>query len=231
MASANNRTALMMKTEVTGTGKPLVLVPGGLTGWLSWKPHTDELAQHYRVIRVQLLSVDYGLRAEPLPAEYSLRMESEALTNTLDDLGVQTADFAAWSYGAEATLDFALNHPDRVRSLTLIEPPAFWVLRDQNRMGPEALAFQEHLQQFGPGEVTEEQLVLFLQAAGLTPPGLNPRDLPQWSVWTHHRQSLRTGDVPFRHEDSLERVRQGRTKPSRSSGGTRASASRMVWLR
>jgi hypothetical protein len=29
---------LKMKARVTGEGAPLVLVPGGLTGWASWEP-------------------------------------------------------------------------------------------------------------------------------------------------------------------------------------------------
>jgi hypothetical protein len=52
---------LAMKTEVTGQGRPLVLVPGGLTGWLSWKPHAERLSNDHKVVRVQLLTVDMGL--------------------------------------------------------------------------------------------------------------------------------------------------------------------------
>ena len=62
----------IMKAEVSGQGRPLVLVPGGLTGWLSWKPHAERLSAAYRVVRVQLLSVDLGLQNEqsPTPAGY-----------------------------------------------------------------------------------------------------------------------------------------------------------------
>jgi hypothetical protein len=36
-----------------GTGEPVVLVPGGLTGWLSWIPHRARLASTRTAIRVQ----------------------------------------------------------------------------------------------------------------------------------------------------------------------------------
>ena len=58
---------LAMKTEMTGQGRPLVLVPGGLTGWLSWKPHAERLSKDHKVVRVQLLTVNMGLRRERLP--------------------------------------------------------------------------------------------------------------------------------------------------------------------
>ena len=56
---------MIMQRETIGAGDPLVLVPGGLTGWISWKGHAETLSVEYRVTRVQLLNVDLGLRGEP----------------------------------------------------------------------------------------------------------------------------------------------------------------------
>ena len=198
---------IQMKSEVTGTGDPIVLVPGGLTGWISWKPHAEQLAINRRVVRVQLLAVDLGLQGALLPSGYSVRFESEALLKTLDEIGVEKADFAAWSYGAEITLDFVLNHPERVRTLTLIEPPAIWVLRSRGPLPSELIEEQKTFQKLAGAEISEEQLEWFTHFAGFVPPGENPRELPQWPVWVEHRQSLRTGDVVYRHEDDIARVR------------------------
>ena len=38
----------------------IVLVPGGLSGWASWKPHAEILSKRHRVIRVQLLNGGRG---------------------------------------------------------------------------------------------------------------------------------------------------------------------------
>ncbi len=196
-----------MKWEMTGNGEPVVLVPGGLTGWISWKPHAERLSAAHRVVRVQLLAVDYGLRGETLPADYSVRTESRALERTLDGIGIERADFAGWSYGAEALLDFSLNQPDRVRSMTLIEPSAFWVLKNRGPLSPDARQFQKATQSFGPGEVSEAQLAQFAHYAGFVPQKTTPQDMPQWPLWVQHRQSLRTRDAAFRHDDDINRVR------------------------
>ncbi len=197
-----------MKYEVSGrAGEPVVLVPGGLTGWLSWKPHAERLAKTRRVVRVQLLAVELGLTGEELPSDYSVRYESEALAKAVADAAVERADFAAWSFGAEITLDYALNHPEKVRSLTLIEPPAVWVLRSRGPLSQDMLDQQREMERLGPGPISEEQLVWFAHFAGFVPPGVDPRTLPAWPQWYEHRQSLRVQDVPLRHEDSIERVR------------------------
>ena len=59
---------MTMQTQVVGEGAPVVLVPGGLTGWLSWEPHAQRLSQTRKVVRVQLLSVQYGLEGRNLPS-------------------------------------------------------------------------------------------------------------------------------------------------------------------
>lgn len=42
---SDRSTALVdVPSEVSGRGRPLVLVPGGLTGRVSWKPIADRLA-------------------------------------------------------------------------------------------------------------------------------------------------------------------------------------------
>jgi pimeloyl-ACP methyl ester carboxylesterase len=196
-----------MLTQETGRGEPVVLVPGGLTGWLSWEPHAKILSESYKVVRVQLLSVDLGLRNEPVPPDYSVDYETNALGRALDELGIEQAHFAAWSFGAEVTLNFVLNDPGRVKTLTLIEPPAIWVIRSRGPLSKNLLDDQKMEQSLGPSDVSEAQLVWFTHFAGFVPPSLDPRTLPQWPVWFKHRQSLRTGDVVFRHEDDIRRVR------------------------
>lgn len=198
---------VQMQAEVTGEGAPLVLIPGGLTGWLSWEPHARRLASMRKVIRVQLISVEYGLLNRKLPSDYSLKTESMALEATLNGLGLTApADMAAWSYGAAITLDYALNHQDRVRTLTLIEPPALWALGTQKPSGQEyesLLALSENIH----GDVSEAQLEQFVRAVGLCPPGKEPRELPQWHVWMLHRRSLLNTSAPFRHRDNPARLR------------------------
>jgi len=198
---------MKMLAKVTGKGRPLVLVPGGLTGWLSWEPHAERLSASRKVIRVQLLNVQCGLENRQLPADYSVKTESTALAETLGELGFKRPiDIVAWSYGALITLDYALDHPDLIRTLTLIEPPAFWVLRATMGLDAEAQQHVATLQKIY-GDITEDQLEQFAGAVGLCPPGQSCREIPQWPLWLVYRQSLRNSPAVLKHNDDTQRLR------------------------
>lgn len=197
---------LRMQAEASGDGPPLLVVGGGLTGWASWRPLLPRLAEGRRVVLLHPLNVEFGLEDRPLPADYSPHTEGEALNNALESIDVTLpADLLAWSYGAHAALDFALNHPERVRRLVLIEPPALWLLPDHGRaiQGVDAL---EALVPAIDSEVTEDDLAEFLRLAALVPPGGDPRTLPQWPGWVGYRRSLRNNPVLFTHVDDPARL-------------------------
>jgi pimeloyl-ACP methyl ester carboxylesterase len=195
---------MKMRWETTGEGMPLVLVPGGLTGWLSWLPHAQRLSSTRRVIRVQLLNVQLGMEAQPLPEDYSVKTESAALAAMLDDLGLTApVDIAAWSFGAMVTLDFALDHPERMRSLTLIEPPAFWVLPALDAEAQRHVAALQRMM----GDISEEQLEEFSHIAAIVPPGQSAWEMPQWPLWVQHRQSLRNSPNIVAYHDDPARLR------------------------
>ena len=198
----------LLLTNKKGTGKTVLLVPGGLTGWRSWEPHQEILAKNYTAIRSQLFAVESGLHNEPLPQNYSVQWECDALAKTIDEHGLDRFDLAAWSFGASVSLSYAIHHPDRIRSLTLIEPPAIWALRSRAPLSEQMLRDQEAIAKLAPGPVTDEELAWFTHFAGFVPPDVDPRILPQWNAWSEHKQSLRNGDAAFRHEDDISLVRK-----------------------
>ncbi len=204
-APAKHDAPLAMQTRVRGAGDPIVLVPGGLTGWLSWEAHAERLSATRTVVQVQPLSVQYGLEDRPLGRDYSLRTESRAFAAALDGLGLAgPVDVVAWSFGAAVALDFALTRPDRLRSLVLIEPPALWVLRAEGPLTDAA--DKQHLaalDSLHADDVSEDQLERFVRAVGLAPPGASPRTLPQWPVWCAHRRSLRNTPAVLAHQDDV----------------------------
>jgi pimeloyl-ACP methyl ester carboxylesterase len=198
---------MKMQCEVTGSGRPIVLVPGGLTGWASWEPFVKLFNDKQRVIRVQLLGVQYGLENRPLPNDYSVKTESGALAATLDSLGLITpVDMLAWSFGAFTSLNFALDHSDRIRSLTLIEPPAMWVLRGTARWDGEVQKTADFFQT-QKDDITEDMLAEFLIRAGFVQPGQSPRDLPKWNHWLPFRRSLLINPAVVTFRDDVKRLR------------------------
>jgi pimeloyl-ACP methyl ester carboxylesterase len=98
----------VLRHDVSGEGEPLVLVPGGLTGWLSWLPHTERLSATRRTVRVQPLHNELGSAGQPGDPRYTAETERESLRLTLDELGLDRPDLAGWSGGGRALLEFAL---------------------------------------------------------------------------------------------------------------------------
>jgi pimeloyl-ACP methyl ester carboxylesterase len=209
-ATTEKEPSMKMQAHIAGEGRALALVGGGLTGWLSWEPMQARLASSRRVARIQPLAVQLGLENRRLPDGYSIDMEADALAATLAEMSPEPIDLVAWSYGAAIALDFALDHPERIRTLTLIEPPALWVLGETGTLDAEAARASEELRALYGAmteDVSEEQLAGFVRHAGLVPPGKRPEELPPWASWVKHRRSLRTGGAAWEHRDHAERLR------------------------
>lgn len=180
----------VLQHEITGEGEPIVLVPGGLTGWLSWIPHAERLSATRRVIRVQPIHNELGSAGRPGDPAYGAETEREALRMTLDHLGIATADFAGWSGGGRALLEFALAYPERVRTLTLVEPAANWVLEQLWRSDPEVDRINTFIHGLAGTEITEDDLAAFLEIAGFVKSADDARSNPGWDRWVHHRMAL-----------------------------------------
>jgi pimeloyl-ACP methyl ester carboxylesterase len=205
MSEVANRTSLLY--EVQGEGAPIVLMPGGLTGWLSWIPFVAPLAQDHEVVRVQLRSVELAEAGIRYPPDYGTLTEREGLRTTVDMLGLDRFDLVGWSYGAHVSLAFALEYPDRVRTLTVIEPPAVWILRETGH-AREALEQTEAFDRGTAGkEITIDDLKGFLLRAGLAKPGDNVESMPNWPIWVRNRQVVSMNGTLWDYTDSLDRLR------------------------
>lgn len=200
----------VLQLDDRGAGDPLVLVPGGLTGWVSWMPHQEHLVDRHRVIRVQPIHNELGSRGIPGDPDYTARVERESLRLTLDELGLERPHLAGWSGGGLALIEFAIEYPDRVRSLTLVEPAAYWILARLGE-GPDE---DEESDGFFAGlfgqDVSEDELATFLRLGGLAGPGEDVRSHPNWGRWVEHRATLSwlspLLDHPERSVDDLARI-------------------------
>jgi pimeloyl-ACP methyl ester carboxylesterase len=197
----------VLTNEVKGGGSPLVLLPGGLTGWVSWVSYADLLAAKWQTIRVQPIHNELGSAGRRGDAGYTAAVERDSLLMTLDDLGIGTADFVGWSGGGRALLEFALAYPERVRTLTLVEPAAYWILDGLGETDPEVTRLNRFFHGLAGQDVTEDDLAEFCQLAGLVSSADKARENPHWGSWVPHRMALSWGseqaDRPERSVDDL----------------------------
>lgn len=179
-----------LAVDDAGVGEPLVLIPGGVTGWLSWIPHQERLRDRYRTIRVQPIHNELGSAGQPGDPSYTREVAVESLLLTLDHLEIQQGHFAGWSAGGKGLLDFAIVHPDRLRSVTLVEPAANWVLEAAGESDQEQHESAEFLHSLAGREVTEDDLARFLYIAGFVSDPSQARTDPYWERAWPHRMTL-----------------------------------------
>ena len=194
---------------VEGNGSPVVLLAGGRWDMESFSTPAVAFRSTHQVIRMEHFNVQFAKDGMTLPVGYSLRQESEAIGRTLDSLGIkEPAILIGWSFGALMAMDFALNHPGKVKKLILYEPPAFWVAKVKGESPPGMEAMIRLSSSFKPDTViTENQLAEFrciLDSCDT----VEIRNHPQWSVWAKNKDRLRGLSVVANHTDSLVRVRK-----------------------
>ncbi len=179
-----------LTVDVAGEGEPLVLIPGGITGWLSWIPHQERLSDRYRTIRVQPIHNELGSAGMTGDPSYTREVAVESLLLTVDRLEIERAHFAGWSAGGKGLLDFAIAHPGRLMSMTLVEPAADWVLDavgESDREHQESTAF---LHSLAGKEVSDDDLARVLYLAGFVSDPARARSDPYWERAWPHRMAL-----------------------------------------
>lgn len=112
----------------TGSGEPVVLVHGSSSSGAQWRALSDRLKDRFRVVAVDLLG--YGA-STPWNDDEQLRNEDEpdVLRAVIGHVGAPI-HLVGHSYGGLAALKLALSDQNLLRSLTLIEPTAFWLLQE-----------------------------------------------------------------------------------------------------
>jgi pimeloyl-ACP methyl ester carboxylesterase len=192
-----------------GRGEPIMLVPGGLTGWLSWIPHQERLASQYRVVRIQPIHNELGSAGRIPEAGYDHDVERDSVAKTLDELGIEAPHLAGWSGGARSLINFAVAYPDRIRTLTLIEPPAYWAGEEAGLDDEQLRRIRAFSARVAGRSVSEDDLAEFLTLAGFASSPEEAKAGPNWERWLPHRQTLAAdhmvGNPPL-HLSDLERV-------------------------
>jgi len=102
-------------------GRTVVLLSGATVPYYIWDSTSAALSAHgFRVLRYDY----YGRGYSDRPAlAYDLATYDRQLTELLDTLGIRSpVDVAGVSMGGAIAASFADRHPDRVRTITLVDP-------------------------------------------------------------------------------------------------------------
>ncbi len=102
--------------EEQGTGPAVVLIHGGMLDHRMWDPQVGVLARDHRVIRYDAA----GHGRSPVPEQPWKTYEHLGLL--LEALKVDNASLVGLSMGGRIAVDFAIAHPEKVRSLVLVDP-------------------------------------------------------------------------------------------------------------
>ena len=105
---------------VGGSGRPLVLVHGLGSRAADWANLIPRLIDGgHRVYALDLLG--YGLSERPRDANYSIANQATIVEGFLDSEHLQQVDLAGWSMGGWIAMRVALQQPERIRRLVLLD--------------------------------------------------------------------------------------------------------------
>ena len=117
-------------------------------------------------------------------------------------------DLIGMSHGGVIAIVFALENPGVVRTLTLIEPPAFWILPNHGQDDSGARDMQAFVGSLRGRAITEADVERFRCLLGDCGGGRSARQAPQWPQWVKYRNSLRGLHTVADYDDDPARLRR-----------------------
>jgi 3-oxoadipate enol-lactonase len=111
---------LNMYYQLAGKGDPVAFIAGLASDHLEWLPaHVPAFtAAGYQCVLFD--NRDAGQSDESPVAAYTIRMLADDATGLLKQLGIKQAHIVGESMGGMIAQELAINHPELVRSLTLV---------------------------------------------------------------------------------------------------------------
>ena len=106
-----------------GQGTPLLLIHGIPTNKFLWRNVMPKLASKYRVIAPDLLN--FGESDMPSNTDVSINAQCRIMCKFMEELGISKVNIAAHDIGGGVAQLMAVNQPDKVNGLVLIDSVCF----------------------------------------------------------------------------------------------------------
>jgi pimeloyl-ACP methyl ester carboxylesterase len=102
--------------ETMGTGRPLILLHGGLGSGEMFGPTRPALAEHHQVIAVDLQG--HGRTAD-IDRPIDIRLMADDIAALIDHLGLDRPDLVGYSLGGGVAFFTAVKYPEKVGRLVM----------------------------------------------------------------------------------------------------------------
>ena len=107
----------VLQHKVIGEGSPVMILHGLFGTMDNWRTFAGMLKDHYQVILVDLRNHGRSFWSD----EYDYNILAEDLHNLLNHLEISQIDIIGHSMGGKAALTFAVNYPDLLNKLAVID--------------------------------------------------------------------------------------------------------------
>lgn len=114
-------TANVLERPSAEARRTVVFVHGNVSSSLFWQPSMLALAPDVRAIAIDLRGFGDS-ETLPVDATRGVRDFSDDIASVLDVLQLPAVNLVGWSMGGGVAMQFLLDHPERVLSLTLVSP-------------------------------------------------------------------------------------------------------------
>jgi pimeloyl-ACP methyl ester carboxylesterase len=151
-----------LEYEVTGSGEPVLLISPVLADGFAPLVAERALADRYQLIRYH----KRGWAGSTHPAgEVSVADHADDAAALLEHLGVRRAHVVGHSSGAAAACQMAVDHPDRVHTLVLLEPTLLSVPSGEAFLQSAAPVFEA----YGSGDHADAFAMFMGAVSGMGP--------------------------------------------------------------
>ena len=200
-----------------GSGEPLVLVHGGNPGghWNAedWEPNLDGLAGSFRVFALDKIGCGFTDNAKT-DADYVIGASVDHVFGFIRALGLGPVHLAGHSRGGYTVTRLALEHPDVVRTLIIVDSsslmtppnPGNRVWEEEAMELPDLRAQVRYLitvNSHAADHITERQLDGILQMQAL------PKTAEARAAWERVYERF-SADLVARQHETHEWIRAGR---------------------
>ena len=120
--------------EGASSGRTIVLVHGFAASVHAWRPWVERLDNDYRLIAIDLPG--HGITQAPQDYQASLDRNAALVGKLADHLGAQRFVLAGNSMGGGVSLAFAMEHPERLEALVLVDAAGWPGEEGEARGGP-----------------------------------------------------------------------------------------------